>query len=139
GFLSPLPDLRVGLLLAASVPCTLASCVLWTRMAGGNEATALCSVLVSTLSSWFATTAWLTNTTGADVELPAGRMMLDLVLTLIVPTALGQSLRFWPTGRRFADRHKALLSAFAQLFILGIVLKASAGVGRELQIGDQRL
>src|SRR4051794_26777153 len=30
-------DLRVGLLLAASVPCTLASAVLWTRMAGGNE------------------------------------------------------------------------------------------------------
>ena len=29
GGFSPFPDLRVGLLLAASVPCTLASCVLW--------------------------------------------------------------------------------------------------------------
>src|SRR2546425_1197271 len=44
GHLAPLPDIQIGLLLAASVPCTLASCVLWTRLAGGNEATALLTV-----------------------------------------------------------------------------------------------
>src|SRR5438128_10034947 len=31
------PGLRVGLLISASVPCTLASAVIWTRMGGGNE------------------------------------------------------------------------------------------------------
>src|SRR5262245_22505455 len=52
GELSPLPDLRIGLLLAACVPCTLASAVLWTRLAGGNEATALLATLLTTFLSW---------------------------------------------------------------------------------------
>src|SRR5947207_1185607 len=34
GFLLPSPELRAGLLLMAAVPCTLASAVLWTRLAG---------------------------------------------------------------------------------------------------------
>ena len=37
GSLAATPDVRIGLLLSASVPCTLASAVLWTRLAGGNE------------------------------------------------------------------------------------------------------
>src|SRR5262245_9156311 len=41
GTLLPDADLRLGLLIVASVPCTLASAVLWTRMAGGCDATAL--------------------------------------------------------------------------------------------------
>src|SRR5271163_1774679 len=35
-WLLPTEDFRVGLMITASVPCTLASAVLWTRMAGGN-------------------------------------------------------------------------------------------------------
>src|SRR4051812_20293884 len=31
----------IGLLISASVPCTLASAILWTRRAGGDEATVL--------------------------------------------------------------------------------------------------
>src|SRR6516162_765226 len=67
GLLVSEPDYRVGLLVVTSVPCTLASAVLWTRMAGGSEATALLVILVTTATSWFATTAWLTGTTGAAV------------------------------------------------------------------------
>src|SRR5262249_13628191 len=58
--LLPGPELRVGLLIAASVPCTLASAVLWTRLAGGNDATALLIVMLTMATSWLATTAWLT-------------------------------------------------------------------------------
>ena len=135
GTLSPTPDLRVGLLLSASVPCTLASSVLWTRMAEGNEATALCSVLGSTLISWFATTAWLTATTSTSVELDAARMMLDLVFALILPVALGQALRLPTNCREFADRRRGWLTAFGQLFILAMVLKTSAQVGRKVMDG----
>src|SRR5262249_25493788 len=52
GPLLPLPDLRLGLLVIASVPCTLASAVLWTRLAGGNDALALLIVVLSTGLSW---------------------------------------------------------------------------------------
>ena len=135
GMLAP-ADVKIGLLLAASVPCTLASCVLWTRLAGGNEATALLTVLGCTLSSWFITTFWLATTTGTQVEIPAVKMMGDLALTLILPVALGQGLRLHAVGARFADRHKKPLSVVSQLIILAIVLKAAATVG--LKIDDGR-
>src|SRR5256885_1650118 len=37
--LAPDEDVRIGLILVSCVPCTLSSAVLWTRLAGGNEAT----------------------------------------------------------------------------------------------------
>src|SRR5262245_35658077 len=105
GLIAP-ADVKVGLLLAASVPCTLASCVWWTRLAGGNEATALLTVLGCTASSWFMTTFWLTVTTSTQVEIPVIKTMRDLALTLMLPVALGQGLRLYPAGARLADRHK---------------------------------
>src|SRR5262249_23484140 len=48
GGLLPEPhDFRIGLLLIASVPCTLASAMIWTRLAGGDEATALLITLLT--------------------------------------------------------------------------------------------
>ncbi len=139
GDLAPLADVRVGLLLAASVPCTLASCVLWTRLAGGNEATALLTVLGCTLTSWFLTTFWLALTTGAQIEIPIVSMMLDLTRTLIVPVAAGQGLRWSVRAREFANRHKTALGALAQCFVLLIVLKAAAAVGTKIHETDLRL
>src|SRR5260370_10794978 len=64
---SLLPDYGIGIQIIASVPCTLASAVLWTRLAGGNEATALLVILLSTASSWLLTTAWLALATGTSL------------------------------------------------------------------------
>jgi sodium/bile acid cotransporter 7 len=139
GALAPVADLHIGLLLVSSVPCTLASAVLWTRLAGGNEATALFTVLGTTFISWLATTAWLTLTTGALVELAAGPLMLDLVLSLIVPVALGQLARLPAHSADFATRHKPLLSALAQLCVLAIVVKTGVRVGAEWHRGSTTL
>jgi sodium/bile acid cotransporter 7 len=139
GHFAPLPDVQIGLLLAASVPCTLASCVLWTRLASGNEATALLTVLFCTLSSWFLTTFWLAATTGAQVNIPISKMMSDLVITLVVPVAVGQGLRSHQPIAEFANRHKHLLSVVAQLFVLSMVLKAAAAVGLKIHEGDATL
>lgn len=136
GSLAPTPDLRMGLLLASAVPCTLASCVLWTRLAGGNEATALVAVLGCTLASWLVTPLILEWTAGSRVEIDARQMMLDLALTLLVPVALGQAARFWQPARRFANQHRTPLSALAQIFVLAMVVKTAANVGLRLQTGD---
>ena len=133
------PDLRVGLQLASCVPCTLASAVLWTRLAGGNEATALLAVLGTTVSSWLATTLWLQATTGADVSLDLAEMMRDLVVSLVLPVAAGQLARAWRSAARFADRRKALLGALAQGFVLANVLKAGVAAGFVLHAGEARL
>src|SRR5438445_258534 len=105
GYLAP-KYVQIGLILVASVPCTLSSAVLWTRMAGGNEATALLTVMGTTFTSWFLTTAWLYWLTGAQVKLDIVDMMVKLVVTLILPVVAGQTLRLLPICVRLADRHK---------------------------------
>jgi sodium/bile acid cotransporter 7 len=126
------PDVRIGLILVASVPCTLSSAVLWTRLAGGNEATALLTVMGTTFTSWFATTAWLYWLTGAEVALDIVDMMAKLVVTLILPVLAGQALRLLPICVRFVDRHKVAFGGVAQMLTLGIVVKAGVSVGEKL-------
>lgn len=130
--LSP-SDLRVGFLIACCVPCTLASCILWTRLAGGNEATALLAVLLATLSSPLIVPALLALTLGAQVELPVESMAADLAITVVAPVVLGQALRRAEAARRFADRRKALLGALAQIFILATVVRAASSMGLRLR------
>jgi sodium/bile acid cotransporter 7 len=132
-----LPDYRIGILLIATVPCTLASAVLWTRLAGGNEATALLVILLSTATSWLITTAWLglaTNTTLARDDLVA--MMGLLLLTLVVPVAAGQLGRLVGGLARTADRFRTGISILAQFLVLAIILKAAAEVGAKIHQGD---
>lgn len=131
GFAAP-EDVQKGLILVSVVPCTLASAILWTRMAGGNEATALLTVLGTTFTSWFLTTAWLYLLTGTQVEINFTAMMIDLVFSLIVPVVLGQAIRFIPWFERTAERRKVLISGIAQCFVVAIVLKAGVTVGDKL-------
>jgi sodium/bile acid cotransporter 7 len=128
------PDFRVGLVLMASVPCTLASAVLWTRMAGGNEATALLTILLTTATSWLITPLWLAPLAGpAALRIDTPRMMRDLVLFLVLPVLLGQALRSPPLLVRAAERAKPILGVVSQLLILSIILKAAVAVGVQLR------
>lgn len=135
GQIAPTEDVLIGLILVSSVPCTLSSAILWTRLAGGNEATALMTVLGTTFSSWFLTTALLYQLTGSVVTLDVPAMMLELVVSLILPVVVGQLLRRVPMGRAFAERHKVVLAILAQCFVLAIVLKAGTDVGDKLHSG----
>jgi sodium/bile acid cotransporter 7 len=130
--LLPVADLRLGLLIIASVPCTLASAVLWTRLAGGNEAMALLAVFLTTATSWLATPAWLAFAAGTSVVLDTPAMMRSLVLVLIVPVGLGQLSRAVGPLARTAARHRALLGAVSRLFIFGMILRAAVDVSDRL-------
>ncbi len=131
-------DVQIGLILISAVPCTLSSAILWTRMAGGNEATALMTVLGTTFTSWFLTTGWLVWLTGTEIELNVFAMMVDLVLSLIVPVFVGQALRLIPQCVEIAERHVVLLGVLSQCCILAIVIKAGVIVGTKLH-GDGAL
>ncbi len=128
GVLLPDADLRIGLLIATSVPCTLASAVLWTRMAGGHEATALLVIFCSTATSWLATTAWLALGTGTDVRVDTVHMMVSLLLILVLPVGLGQASRAVGLLARAATRYKPVLGILSQLLILGIIVRAAGDV-----------
>ncbi len=132
GLLVTEPDYRIGLLIVTSVPCTLASAVLWTRMAGGSEATALLVILLTTTTSWLVTPAWLTRTTGAAVGVDANAMMGELFFFLVVPVSLGQLARLAAPLARWADRGKTALGVVSRLLIFAILLKAAADVAERL-------
>jgi sodium/bile acid cotransporter 7 len=128
GRLLPSPDLRLGLLVIASVPCTLSSAVLWTRFARGNEALALLVVVLTTGLSWLATALWLTRATGAAVVPDTSELMSGLAVVLIVPVVLGQLSRALPGVARGAARHRALTGAAIRLLVLAVILRAAADV-----------
>lgn len=138
GPLLNLPDYRIGLLLITSVPCTLASAVIWTRLAGGEEATALLITFLTNCTSWLATTAWLTLAIGTVAPaMDPGPLMLRLVLVLIVPVGIGQMMRLPPLMRRVANQHKPALSVAARLLTAAVMLKAAVEVRNSFD--DDRL
>jgi solute carrier family 10 (sodium/bile acid cotransporter), member 7 len=133
GTLVPVDDFRIGLLIVTCVPCTLASAALWTRMAGGDEATALLVTLLTTASSWLVTPAWLAGATGMTVAVDALAMMKDLLLSLVVPVAVGQLIQALGPLARLATRHKQQLGVVSQFLILVVLLKAAVYVSARLR------
>jgi sodium/bile acid cotransporter 7 len=123
------PDYQMGMLLVTSVPCTLVSAVIWTRLAKGDDATALLITFLANSTSWLATTAWLTLAAGADgAVLHARPVMLTLVLVLVVPVGVGQLLRVPGLLRRIATTHHIKFSVAARLLTLAVMLKAAVEV-----------
>ena len=74
----------------------------------GNEATALLALLGSTLLSWLCTTFWLSVAAGAEVALDTQRMMLDLVITLVIPSCSDKDYGSLPRLTALVDRRQAL-------------------------------
>jgi sodium/bile acid cotransporter 7 len=136
GRLLDVADFRVGLLIAASVPCTLASAVLWTRMAQGNEATALLVTLLTTATSWLATTGWLILGTGTQVALDVGNIMLSLFLVLVLPVGAGQFFQAIPIVRRFAIRYKTDLGVVSKILVFSIIFRAAVEMFDKLESGS---
>src|SRR5262245_42755527 len=132
----PVADLRIGLIAMASVPCTLASAVIWTRMAGGSAAVAILVILLSTATSWIGTTFWLTRLdTNAVLGLEPLDLMGNLVLVLVLPVFVGQLCRLVRPLAGFLDRRRAALGVVSQLMVLAIILKAVVDV--RLRLGSE--
>lgn len=132
------PDFALGLMIAASVPCTMAAASVWTRKAGGNDAV---SLLVTTLTNglcFLLTPFWLAVTASATVELSVQDMVARLVLAVLIPAGVGQLVRLFPGPERLAVEHKAAIGVLAQACILTIVFAAACKAGTHLhRIGPQ--
>jgi solute carrier family 10 (sodium/bile acid cotransporter), member 7 len=128
-------DFEYGLMIAASVPCTMAAASVWTRKAGGNDAVSL-FVTVSTNGLCFVITPfWLNLTTTGKVELDFWTMFWRLVITVLIPTLLGQLARLLPLATEFARRRKTAIGAAAQMCILTIIVFAACTAGLKLAAG----
>lgn len=126
------PDFQVGLMIAASVPCTLAAASVWTRKAQGNDAVSLLVTLVTNSLCVIATPFWLKLGTSKSVPLDLQEMTLRLVMVVLVPTLLGQVARLRPAMSDLATRHKVPIGVVAQSLILLLVFTAAGNAGQKL-------
>ncbi len=122
------PQLATGVLFLTLLPSTVQSSIAFTSMARGNVAAAICAATFSSLLGIVLTpllAAWLLA--GGSAVQVSGGQILDIVLQLLVPFALGQLLR-----RRvgpWIGRHRLITLAVDRGSILLIVYSAfSEGV-----------
>jgi solute carrier family 10 (sodium/bile acid cotransporter), member 7 len=125
-------DFRVGLMIAATVPCTLAAASVMTRKAGGNDAVSLLVTMATNIPCFLITPLWLRWTTGTSVELDLWSMMRELLQAVLVPTILGQALRQPRVLHDFAVRYKTPIGVAAQILIESIVFSAALRAGGAL-------
>jgi len=133
-------DLALGLILAAAVPCTLASAAVWTRLAGGNDAVSLLVTMITNLSCFLVTPAL--------IQLFAGRtshsvhfsdMATKLFLLIVLPIFTAQLLRCLPRVGQWGTNNKRGLSTFAQLGLLSIVFVGAVNGGLRIANFEQSL
>lgn len=130
-FLQKSADMKVGLLIAASVPCTMAAASVWTRRAEGNDAVSLLVTLLTNGLCFLITPIWMTagtmwfGTSDASDGLGFRDMVLRLVTAALLPALAGQLVRRSSTARQFVDNHKPWFSNTAQCIILTLVFISS--------------
>jgi solute carrier family 10 (sodium/bile acid cotransporter), member 7 len=126
------PDFRIGLMIAAAVPCTLAAASVWTRKAGGNDAVSLLVTLTTNTLCVLITPLWLKFASSRTVSFDLMEMTFRLTLVVLVPTIAGQLLRLAPRIADFATRRKVPIGVLAQGLILLLVLTAATKAGAQL-------
>jgi sodium/bile acid cotransporter 7 len=114
------PSLTLGIFYLCALPSTVSSSVAMTAAARGNVPAAVFNATLSSVLGVFLTPLWVGVSMGATgVSLPLGRVVLDLVLWLLFPLALGQLFR--PLLGAFATRHKKRISWVDRSTILLLV------------------
>lgn len=82
--------LTQGFIVLACLPTTIASCVIFTRAAGGNEAGALCNSVLGNLLGLIITPALLLLLLGTHGDAPITAVLAQLSLEVLLPLVLGQ-------------------------------------------------
>ena len=134
------PDFKVGLLIAASVPCTMAAASVWTRKAGGNDAVSLLVTLLTNGFCFVLTPIWMEvgrisfSTADTSDALSFSEMMLRLTVGALLPAVLGQVVRTRSRVQTWIDSNKGGISNTAQAVILLLVFISSFKGGQRFSL-----
>ena len=125
-------SLALGVLVITAMPTTLASSIIWTRMARGNAALALLMVVASNGLGFLLTPLILFLTIGTFMTLSLEEMMAGFALVVLTPLLLGQGLRLTNSVVQVVQRNAGILSNASRLLILlavsGAVVSGVTGV-----------
>ena len=114
------PDLRLGLFYLCAIPSTVSSSVAMTAAAKGNVPVALFNATTSSLVGIVITPLWMSlllKTSGQTIDVV--HVLLDLMLWLALPLALGQLAR--PLIGAWLASHKPVAQAADRGAILVLV------------------
>jgi sodium/bile acid cotransporter 7 len=132
-------ELAAGLIVATTVPCTLATAAVWTRRARGSDAVAFLVTVITNLSCFVVVPAWLWLLFGSEAqanvrraEIDYGRIALGLILLVVLPIIAAQLLRQRRAVGTWATRRKEWLSRLAQCGVLWMVLIGAVECGERL-------
>lgn len=128
-------ELAVGLLVAATTPCTLATTTVMTRRAGGNDTVATMVTILTNLVCFVLMPLWLALMLGVQVqsaEFEFSRAVMQLGKLVVAPMIAAQLVRLLPTVGEFAQRRKVPLATCCQIGILYMVLSGAIHTGFSL-------
>lgn len=121
-----------GLIVAAAIPCTLASAAVWTRRAGGDDSVAILVTLITNLTCVVVTPMWLVLLIGHRIDIQVGPLIEELCIVVLIPIALAQCLRLQKRVAGWAERNKQRLAVTCQLGILVMVFLGAIQMGLHL-------
>jgi len=131
------PQLGGGLAVALAAPCTLATAVVWTRRAGGNDVTALTVTVATNLACVVVTPLWLWVLTQ---QIVGGFSLWDQIQKLsglvLLPIFLAQMARRWSVLAGWSTQRKAWLGVAAQIGVLYIVFVGTIQSGLAWNAGQ---
>jgi sodium/bile acid cotransporter 7 len=124
--------LATGVIVATTVPCTLATAAVWSRRA---------RAIITNLSCFAVVPAWLWLLVDANAQadiqraqINYGRIALGLILLVVLPIIAAQFLRQLNVVGTWATRRKEWLSRIAQFGVLVMVLIGAVECGQRLSM-----
>lgn len=126
------PYLAGGLIVAAVIPCTLASAAVWTRRAGGDDTVAILVTLMTNSTCVIITPIWLVLLLSRSVHLQMWPMVNELFIVVLMPIAVAQTLRLNRKVGAWSQTHKQSLAVCCQIGILIMVASGAIQMGQHL-------
>ena len=118
------PAIAQGFMALACLPITIASCVIFTRAAGGNEAGALCNSVLGNLIGLIITPALLLLLLGTHGDAPITKVFKQLSIEVLLPLTIGQITRLLAGERAVVfERLRQIPSMFLLYLIFLRVLR----------------
>ncbi len=130
------PDFVIGAVIMAVAPVTVASGTVMTALALGNVTLSLFICVLCNVVALFTIPFLLTLLLqfGATIDLPVLHMLGNLIITVLLPTVVGQLAQPWLKSRIAAC--KPAFSIFSQAVVLLIIFNAvSASTARMGEAG----
>jgi sodium/bile acid cotransporter 7 len=114
-----------GFIVLACLPITIASCVIFTRAAGGNEAGALCNSVLGNLIGLIITPALLLLLLGTHGEAPITDVFKQLSVEVLLPLTVGQILRLLAGKRAVVFERLRQIPSVLLLYLIFCVFCAT--------------